>query len=537
MKHTSSRPFLLIALSMLLISLLLLVACDKKTPPAATEAPTEAPTETQTQEVQAMVTEAPTEAPTEEATMKTYTVKFVVSNTANQPEDQIVIEGELAVDPVSKGQVAIPENGSYLDGWYTSEDLNEENLFDFSTPITSDLTLYAVIVPPQSITYDWKAMWLSQFDLQGVYTNGGKQRDEADYTKRIGEILDNVVELGFNTVIVQMRPYADSMYPSEVYPPSRYTTGSYANDFTYDPMAILIDAAHERGLDVHAWINPIRGMLITELNQVSAGYKIKDWYTDSSTKGKYVTVVKDRAYLNPAYEEVRQLIIDGAKEILEKYDVEGVHMDDYFYPTTDASFDASAYNAYKKDGGKLELGDWRRENLNKLIAGLYEATKAHDKKALFGISPAGNINTVYEAHYADIYKWCSEDGYVDYMMPQVYFGFEHSSWAFDKTCKIWQDIIKNDKVTLIIGMSFGKALAKVDNYAGAGKNEWAQHTDIMKRSVEYTGTLDKCVGISVFCYQYFYDPVSGKEIAGTVEEVANFVPVFKDITWHPETAE
>jgi len=334
-----------------------------------------------------------------------------------------------------------------------------------------------------------------------------------------------------------MRPYADSMYPSEVYPPSRYTTGSYANDFTYDPMEILIAAAHERDLEVHGWINPLRGMTTTEINQVPAGYKIKDWYTDSSTKGKLVTTVKSNVYLNPAYEEVRQLIIDGAVEILEKYDVQGIHMDDYFYPTTDASFDAVAYNAYKSEGGKLELGEWRRENLNKLVSGLYEATKAHDKKAVFGISPAGNINTVYEAHYADVYKWCAEEGYLDYIMPQVYFGFEHASWAFDKTCKIWQDIIKTEKVTLIIGMSFGKALAKVDNYAGAGKNEWAQHTDIMKRSVEYTANLEKCVGISVFCYQYFYDPVSGRAVAGTAEEVANFVPALKEITWHPEDNE
>ena len=177
-----------------------------------------------------------------------------------------------------------------------------------------------------------------------------------------------------------------------------------------------------------------------------------------------------------------------------------------------------------------------KSTLLKLVAGLYEATKAHDKDTLFGISPAGNIKTVYDAHYADVYKWCADDGYLDYIMPQIYFGFKHATCAFDTLSRTWQDIIQNEKVTLIIGMSFGKALSKVDNYAGAaGKNEWAESTDIMKRCVEYTGTLEKCVGISVFCYQYFYDPVSGVEVSGTAEERSNFVPAFKEITWHPDT--
>lgn len=483
MKYFNKRLLFLCSMALLCVSLMLLVACGGGSTTDATEAPTnpvtnaltEAPTETPTEEVEVMVTEAPTEMPTEEPT-------------------------EAPTEEPTEEPTEAPTE------------------------------------PPQSITSDWKAMWLSQFDMSGIYTSGGKQRDEADYTKRIGEVLDNVVENGFNTVIVQMRPYADSMYPSDIYPPSRYTVGSYAKDFTYDPMAILIEAAHQRGLDVHAWINPIRGMTVSELNQVTAGYSIKDWYTNSETNGKYVTTVGDRVYLNPAYEEVRQLIIDGAKEILERYDVQGVHMDDYFYPTTDASFDATAYNEYKQGGGDLDLAAWRRTNLDALVAGLYSATKTHDEKALFGISPSGVIKTVYESHYADVYKWCSDDGYLDYIMPQVYFGFEHATCAFDKTCDTWQDIIKNEKITLIIGMSFGKALAKTDQWAGSGKNEWAEHTDIMKRCVEYTGTLEKCVGISIFCYQYFYEPVSGADVAGTAEERANFLPAFKEITWHPEEA-
>lgn len=396
--------------------------------------------------------------------------------------------------------------------------------------------------PVESITSDWKSMWLSQFDLSAIYTSGGAQRSEADYRTRIEEVLDHVTENGFNSIIVQMRPYADSMYPSEIYPPSRYVTGSYATDFTYDPISILIEEAHERALDVHAWINPLRGMLTSEITQVDASYKIRQWYDDPATNGKYVVVVNNRVYLNPAYPEVRQLIIDGAAEILSRYDVQGLHMDDYFYPTTDASFDATAYTAYKAEGKVeggtlLQLAAWRRQNLDLLVSGLYSATKAHDEASLFGISPSGVIDTVYNTHYADVYRWCSEEGYLDYICPQVYFGFKHATCAFDRVCDTWQSIIQQERITLIIGMSFGKALSKEDQWAGSGKTEWAESTDIMKRCVEYTLTLDQCVGVSIFCYQYFNDPATGADVAGTAAERANFLPVFKAATWHDDGTE
>jgi hypothetical protein len=119
-------------------------------------------------------------------------------------------------------------------------------------------------------------------------------------------------------------------------------------------------------------------------------------------------------------------------------------------------------------------------------------------------------------------------------MPQVYFGFEHASWAFDKTCKIWQDIIKTDYVSLIIGVSFGKAVAGVDNYAGAGKTEWSDHKDIMARSLKYTESLDKCVGITVFSYQHLWDRSTGAVVPASKLEHEAFAEYLKVVTWHKE---
>ena len=379
---------------------------------------------------------------------------------------------------------------------------------------------------------DMKALWISQFDMSGVYVSGGKQRPKDEFTKLLGIILDNTAANHYNTVIYQVRPYADSMYPSDICPPCSMASGSYANELEYDPFAILVEEAHSRGLSVQAWINPMRAMLVRELRQVSDRYVIRQWFNDRDLRDRYLPVVSDRVYLNIGESEVRDLIIRGAAELLEKYDVDGLHMDDYFYPTTDPSFDQLTYDEFRKIGGKGDLSRFRKTVLSELVHGLYETVKASGEGRIFGISPAGNMQTVINSHYADVKTWCSDDGYLDYICPQVYFGFEHASVPFDKTCEKWQDIIKNDSVSLIVGMSLGKAKSGVDNYAGSGKNEWSEHKDILLRSLKYTENLPKCAGVAYFCYQYFYDPVSGAEERSTKRERDNFVPYLETISWH-----
>ncbi len=382
---------------------------------------------------------------------------------------------------------------------------------------------------------DMKAMWLSQYDMMNVYCSGSSQRAQKSFTSYIKTILSNVKDLGFNTVIVQVRPFADSMYPSEFYPMSSMVVGSYGKDASYDPFAIVVDEAHALGLSVQAWINPMRAMLDSEIDKVDDRYLIKQWYNDQELKGKYIVECSNRWYLNVAYEPVRKLIIDGAREIVEKYDVDGLHMDDYFYPTKDASFDAAAYAEYVGGGGKSSREDWRRQHLNTLVSGLWSMVKKHDEAMIFGISPAGNYNTVYNDQYADIYTWCAKPGYIDYICPQVYFGFEHGSCDFVKVSTAYQNMIKTDKVKLIIGMTLGKALSGSeggeDKWAGTGKREWIENKDVLLRGLEYTKKLPKCRGVAYFCYQYFYDPMSGKSVVETREERDNFLPLLETISW------
>jgi len=374
-----------------------------------------------------------------------------------------------------------------------------------------------------------KAVWITQFDLKNILLDGDIQRDKESFLALSEAMFDNIVKDGYNTVIVQARPYADSFYYSDIYPTSNYVTGKFGIAAIYDPFALLVDLAHDKGLEIHAWLNPMRAMTVKEIKDVPNGYIIKKWYDDSDKNGKYLVEIEGRLYLNPAYEEVRSLIASGAGEVAEKYNIEGVHIDDYFYPTTEESFDREAYDEYKNNGGTDSLDKFRNNNLDLMVSEMYTAIKDSNKKIVFGISPAGNIDNTYKLMYADVYKWCSEDGYIDYICPQIYFGLEHETHDFISVYNTWSNIVTNENVKMTVGITLGKAIAGVDNYAGSGKNEWSENKDVIKRCLEYLKTRENCSGIFLFCYQHMYDPISGESVEATKAERENMKNILSEI--------
>lgn len=364
-----------------------------------------------------------------------------------------------------------------------------------------------------------KAVWVSQFDMCEVYLCSGVQREERDFRRLVGQMMGNIRSLGFNTVIFQVRPYGDSIYPSEVYSPSAVAVGEYGGDFLYDPFRIVVEEAHRCGLSLQAWINPLRLMNDGEIGLVGDEYAVGRWYREGSAR---IQKVGGRWYLDPAYAEVRSLIVDGVCEIIENYEVDGIHMDDYFYPTSEPYFDFSSYVEYLSCGGRIPVGEWRRGNINRLVSEIYSSVKRYSGELIFGISPAGNFKTAYEEQYADIYTWCAEEGYIDYICPQVYFGFEHGSYDFIKVTEKYRSIIKNDEVRLIVGMTLAKAydgyLGIPDRWAGSGAYEWIERRDILGRQLEYASKIEECSGVAYFSYRFFFDPLSGDAVAETAEE-------------------
>jgi len=377
-------------------------------------------------------------------------------------------------------------------------------------------------VAKNPIDYYMKAAWLFQYSNESLFKTGGAQRAEADYRAKVTKICQNLVRDGYNTLFLQVRGHGDSFYPSELFPPTTYVVGSYTDSFVYDPLEIFCEIAHEHGLYLHAWINPYRLLTVNQMAKVPETYAIGKWYKEY--EGDYVVRVEDRYYCNPAYEEVRQLVIDGAVEICKNYDVDGLHIDDYFYPSgvTD-NFDALAYSTL---GNGRTRKQFRYDSVNALVKGLYDAVHGLNKGQAFGISPGGNMDNNRGYLSADIDTWCSTPGYIDYIAPQVYWSFSHSwdSAKFHICSKNWGDLITTDSVKLIIGIGLYRT---IDPTNSSSDPDWFTRKDNIKRMLEHTYGYSKAEGFIMFSYESMYDIMTGEYNPKSAEEQANFLPLLK----------
>ena len=192
-------------------------------------------------------------------------------------------------------------------------------------------------------------------------------------------------------------------------------------------------------------------------------------------------------WLDPAYDEVRQLIAEGAAELAENYDIDGLHFDDYFYPTTAEDFDAQCFAAQTEFD---DLAKWRLNNISLMVGEIYSAVKAVDKDILVGVSPQGNMENNYEYMYADVKKWCSEEGYIDYICPQIYFGYENSVKPYKDTLQQWADICTTD-VTLVAGLG----VYKIDS-----ESEFSENIGIIGRQINDAVVSYNYAGAAVYGY-------------------------------------
>ncbi|MBQ3196285.1 MAG: family 10 glycosylhydrolase [Clostridia bacterium] len=373
------------------------------------------------------------------------------------------------------------------------------------------------------LNYDTvKGVWISQYEINSIAVSGNSQANKSTYTTKVRNMLNAAKNSGYNTVFVQVRPNGDSFYPSSLYPMSKYVVGAYGLAASYDPFQIILDEAQELALSVQAWVNPMRLMETGEISRIGSTYKIKQWYNDSTKNGTYIVAHNGNYYFNPAYADVRELIIDGVEEICTKYNVDGIHFDDYFYPEgVSSSFDQAAFSA----SGQSNIGNFRRACTNALIKGTYTAVKAIDSNLLFGISPAGNITSNMYSIYADVKTWVNNKGYVDYVAPQLYWGFEHTQSPFEEALEEWVTLVgSKDYVKLIIGLDLSMAYGTTDSYDGT---EWTDHKDVIKRQIVLASTKENFAGVIMFSLRNFYNPSSGYYTGNLSAERANFEPVLK----------
>lgn len=305
------------------------------------------------------------------------------------------------------------------------------------------------------------AAWLTAVSLSDML----KGATEAAYRAAVHQELTWLCENGFTDVFVQVRSNGDAYYRSRVYP----RAASWSQDF--DPFQVFLEENRQVGLQVHAWINPYRCQTAGQMLKIPDTYPTRMW---AQEQAESIVQVSGRWYLNPADEHAQALICTGAQELLDGYDIAGLHIDDYFYPTTEPELDAAAFAASRSE----DLTAWRTEQVNTLVAALY--AQAHAADRIFSISPRGDPAASAQLLYADPETWCSQSGYCDWILPQLYYGFDNETCGFAEMLALWQGMVQTDGVRLIPGICTYK-VGQADDWAGTGRMEWLTEQEIPAR--------------------------------------------------------
>lgn len=375
-----------------------------------------------------------------------------------------------------------------------------------------------------------RAVWVSS-----VYNLDYPSRGTTDSAMLKGEadrILSNAAEMGMNAVILQVRPSSDAFYPSEIFPWSAWLTGVQGvaprNDF--DPLEYWVEQAHAMGLELHAWINPYRVTKKGEgefhaLAQSNPAMRNPSWVVEH----------EQNYYYNPGIPEVRELVIQGAEEIVRNYDVDGIHLDDYFYPGKDFD-DASTYARYGT--GFSNLADWRRENVNILIRDLDARLHAIKPGLSFGVSPSGvwrdkssdpmgsSTSGGYESYsatYADSRKWVQE-GWIDYICPQVYWEIGHRAMDYRTVVEWWANTVEGTGVKLYVGMADYKSFDADPNSPWHG-------TKAMEAQLLLNKTIPQVAGEFHFRYKFLAQNPNLKELYIREYAQDETVPDAKSQVW------
>lgn len=353
------------------------------------------------------------------------------------------------------------------------------------------LLLLTPVLPNQKATAtslqknEMRAAWISS--VSNIDMKAGM--NQVQYTQWAQGTLDKLKAANYNAVIFQVKPLNDALYPSKLAPWSSYITGKkQGTNPGFDPLQIMLDEAHKRGLELHAWVNPYRVTM--------PSHALSDLAADNVARKNPSWVVKygKQYYLNPGLPEVQNYLIATIEELVSNYDIDAVHMDDYFYPYKIKGETFPDQQTFKKYGGSFKkIEDWRRDNVNQLVKKVYASIYDIKPHVQYGISPFGiwrnkvqdatgsNTNGMsnYDDLYADTRQWI-KDGSIDYITPQIYWSRSHKVANYSVLLDWWgkevQTYAKAHPVNLYIGM----ADYKVGNDADAA---WKNKTELTSQVI------------------------------------------------------
>ena len=283
--------------------------------------------------------------------------------------------------------------------------------------------------------------------------------------------LDNLKSLGINTVFFQVKPDGTALWPSQILPWSDMLTGTIGQDPGYDPLKFMIDEAHKRGIKVHAWFNPYRVTTNTKPGTITALSRTLPQNPASVyvLHPDWIRTSGDRLVLDPGIPAARDWITSIVAEVVERYPVDGVQFDDYFYTETKSSTlnDTQTWQQYGQ--AFASKADWRRDNTQQLIAQVSRTIKQINPNVMFGVSPAGVWRNrshdpagsdtrgaaAYDESFADTRRWVQQ-GLLDYIAPQIYWPFSRDAARYDVLAKWWAEVVKPTKTRLYIGVALYK---------------------------------------------------------------------------------
>ncbi|MGE5458912.1 MAG: family 10 glycosylhydrolase [Methanobacterium sp.] len=414
-------------------------------------------------------------------------VSVQIGNRVGISADATVADGQYELHNVQKVNLdaapAILDNYTMVPLRFISESLGANVQWFNSTRQIYINTDGTVTPPPMVDSSEMRGVWISFNDLA-----------QFDTTK-IDAILNKAVDMKLNTVFVHARAFSDAFYKSQLFPWSHMLTGVQGQAIDIDPLQYVVTAGHQRGLQVDAWINPYRISTSTTLsNSLSADNPAVKWLNDPAKVIHYQANGQNCLIYNPASQEVRDLITAGVVEIVNNYDVDGIHFDDYFY----VSGMKEAYDTAAKE-----------KEVNKLVQQVYTAVKSTDPALRFGISPAGNIANCNAAG-ADVQSWLSQDGYVDYVCPQIYWSNEYKTpkYQFNNCLNEWLALKKNNNVKLYVGL----ALYRVGTSSSTDPG-WINRNDNMLTQVQSLRSSGQCAGFILFSAPYLQTEQTQTELA------------------------
>lgn len=351
---------------------------------------------------------------------------------------------------------------------------------------------------------EMRGVWVSYMELT---MENEKDKSQKRFTEKFEEIAENCKNLGYNTLVVQVRPFCDALYKSDYFPWSHILTGEQGKNPNYDPLKIICDVCREKKLNIHAWINPYR---ISTQNSPSELSENNPYVKDSSVGFK----TQSGTYLDPSNENARRLIIDGIEEIVSNYDIDAIQFDDYFYPADMGSEDDTQYKEYINgcENESMTLKEWRKANVNLLISEVYLRIHSIKNNVEFGISPQGNINN-NDKLFADVQLWCTTKGYIDYICPQIYFSLDNPALTFEDSLQSWCELDFASNVNLYVGLAGYKAGTDDD------EGTWLNDDNILAQEYNIICENEKTNGLMMYSYASLFSDNGKKEMENFYNEL------------------